>query len=516
MVFSCESHAAAPSHGGALLIASEGEEANLNPHLVTGASGQPVINNIFNLLIYMNFKFEIIPGLARSWEVSKDGLTYTFRLARNVTWHDGKPFTSADVLYTLNEVYPQNPRGAWWKPGENVFPSAPDPYTFVIRLKEPFAPLLTTLAFQVTGPNILPKHLYEGTDIKKNPHNSKPVGTGPFMFKEWIKGSHIELVRNPNYFAKGKENKPYIDRLVFRTVPDSSARVLALKKGEIDFIPSTFVPLEDLADLRKDKNIVIDRRGGGPETIKFLLFNLRQPPLSNKLVRQAVAYAIDKNAISNLALAGEAKMAKSILTANTVWAYNPKVADYTYNVKKANELLDKAGYPKAADGTRFKVRLATIAGRGSDPAVIEVIQDCLKKVGIDAQMSTMELSSFYDAVFMRWDFDIVLQQAATGPDPTAGVSRFLHSKQIKKATFVNAMAYSNPEVDKLLDMEYKQTDKKQRAATWQKIQQIVLDDLPVMPIYESIVANAYRANWADIVTTLYGTAQSREDAYMKK
>jgi peptide/nickel transport system substrate-binding protein len=498
------------------MIAVEGEEANLNPHLVTGASGQPVLNNIFNLLIYMNFKFEIIPGLARSWEVSKDGLTYTFHLAKNATWHDGKPCTSADVDYTLKEIYPQSPRGAWWKPGVNVFTETPDPYTFVIKLKETFAPLLATLAFQVTGPSILPKHLYEGTDVKKNPFNSKPIGTGPFMFKEWVKGSHIELVRNPNYFAKGTENKPYLDRVVFRTIPDSSARVLALKKGEIDLLPSTFLPLDDIADLSKDKNIVVDRRGGGPETIKFLLFNLRQPPLSNKLVRQAIAYAIDKEAIRTLALAGEAKLAKSIVTANTVWAFNPKVPQYTYDIKKANALFDKAGYPKGADGTRFKVRIATIAGRGSDPAVIEVIQDSLKKVGVDAQMSTAELSSFYDAVFMRWDFDIVLQQAATGPDPTAGVSRFLHTKQIKKATFVNAMGYSNPEVDRLLDIEFKQTDKKQRAASWHKIQQLVLDDLPLLPIYESIFANAYRANWADLVTTLYGTAQSREDAYIKK
>ena len=414
------------------------------------------------------------------------------------------------------KIYPQNPRGAWWKPGENVFPEAPDPYTFVIKLKEPFAPLLPTLAFEVTGPKILPKHLYEGTDLKKNPYNNKPIGTGPFMFKEWVKGSHIELVRNPNYFAKGKENKPYVDRIVFRTIPDSSARILALKKGEIDYIPSTFVPLEEIADLRKDKNIIVDKRGGGPETIKYFLFNLRNPPLSNKSVRQAIAYAMDKDAIYNLALAGEANIARSILTANTTWAFNPKVTDYTYDPKKANELLDKAGYPRGSDGMRFKMRIGTIAGRGSDPVVVEVVRDSLKKVGIDAQMFTAELSSFYDTVFMRWDFDMVLQQAATGPDPTAGVSRFLHSRQIKKATFVNAMGYSNPEVDKLLDLEYKQVDRKQRAASWHRIQQIVMDELPLIPVYESAIANVYRSNWADIVTTLYGSAQSREDAYMKK
>lgn len=286
-LFMPHAYAAQPSHGGTLIIAVEGEDSSLNPHLVASATAQPVINNIFNLLVYMDFNFEIIPGLARSWNVSKDGLTYTFNLAKNAAWHDGKPFTSADVLYSLKEIYPQNPRRSWWKPNVNFFLEAPDAYTFLIKLKEPFAPLLTTLAFQVTGPNILPKHLYEGTDLKKNPYNNKPIGTGPFMFKEWVKGSHIELVRNENYFARGKENKPYIDRLVFQIIPDSSARILALKKGEIDFIPATFVPLEEIAELRKDRNIIVDNRGGGSEGIRFLLFNLRHPTLSNKLVRQA-------------------------------------------------------------------------------------------------------------------------------------------------------------------------------------------------------------------------------------
>lgn len=516
VLFAPSVYAAEPRHGGTFIQALEGEEANLNPHIVTSATALPLTNSIFNLLVYMDLNRNFIPGLARSWKVSEDGLTYTFNLVRNATFHDGKPCTSADVLYTLKELYPQNPRGAWWKPGVNVFLEAPDPYTFVIKLKEPFAPLLTTLAYQVTGPNIIPKHLYEGTDFRKNPYNNKPVGTGPFMFKEWRRGSHYEMVRNPNYFARGKENKPYVDRVVFKIIPDGSARVMALKKGEVDFISSTVIPLEEIPELRKDPNIVVDGRGGGSETIKFLFFNLRQPPLSNKLVRQAIAYAIDKKQIFNLAIAGEGKMVKSFISSDNTWAYNPKVPDYAYDPQKANMLLDEAGYPRGPDGTRFKIRLATIVGRGSDPVVLEIIRDALKRVGIDGQMSTTEVASFYDAVFMRWDFDVALQQAATGPDPTAGVSRFLHSRNIRKTTFVNAMGYSNPEVDKLVDLEFKQIDREQRAATWYRVQEIVLDDLPYLPVYQSPVANCYRSVWADVVTSLQSDGQSREDAYMKK
>ena len=128
--------AAEPKRGGALIVAIEGEEGNLNPHLVTGSVTQMITSNIFNFLVYMDFDFKIIPELAESWRVSKDGLTYTFNLVKNASWHDGKPFTAADILYTFDHIFPNHPRaGVWWKPNVTSV-EAPDPYTVVIRLKQ--------------------------------------------------------------------------------------------------------------------------------------------------------------------------------------------------------------------------------------------------------------------------------------------------------------------------------------------------------------------------------------------
>ena len=201
------------------------------------------------------------------------------------------------MVYTLKEIYPYNARaGSHWK-RLNPVVEAPDKYTVVIKLKEPFTLFLDLLSSQNAGAYILPKHLYEGTDLKKNPYNNKPIGTGPFMFKEWARGSHIELVKNPNYFARGKEGKPYIDRLVFRVIPAPASRILALKKGDVDFIPANSVPLEDVPDLRKDPRVIVDPPGSVRMTNKFLYYNLRNPPLSNKTVRQAIAHAIDKKKI---------------------------------------------------------------------------------------------------------------------------------------------------------------------------------------------------------------------------
>lgn len=505
--------AAGPKHGGTFIFAVEGEEASLNPHLVHSAANGPVEENIYNLLFTLDRDSNFVPSLAKAYKVSEDGLTYTFSLVHNATWHDGKPFTSADVVYTLNEIYPHNARaGLYWRRLKPVV-EAPDKYTVVIKLKEPYALLLDLLSSTNAGAYILPKHLYEGTNLKTNPYNSKPVGTGPFMFKEWVRGSRIELVRNPHYFEAGK---PYIDRLVFQIIPDPASRILALQKGDVDFIPANSVPLDDAPELRKDPRLVVDPPGTVRMTNKFLYFNLRKPPLSNKLVRHAIAYAINKKKILDLIMPGEGKEAKSIISSAMKWAYDPNLPEYPYNIEKANALLDKAGYPRGASGVRFKVRLACVGGRGSDPMIAQVIRSQLKQAGIDAQISCTDRATFVDAIFIRWDFDLAIQQAALGPDPTIGVSRLIDSKNIRKAAFANGVGYSNPEVDKLLGEEFRQVTRKKRAAIWDRIQEIVMDDLPYLPIYETPQLNTHRAVWGGIDTGPNGDYYNFQDVYLKK
>jgi peptide/nickel transport system substrate-binding protein len=516
ILFAPAVNAAAPKHGGTFIFAVEGEEANLNPHVVHSAANGPIEENIFNLLITQDLNFNFVPSLAAAHKVSKDGLTYTFSLVKNAAWHDGKPFTSADAVYTLKEIYRHNARaGSHWQ-RLNPMVEAPDKYTVVIKIKEPFTLFLDLLASTNAGAYIFPKHLYEGTDLKKNPYDSRPIGTGPFLFKEWVRGSHIELARNPNYFARGKEGKPYIDRLVFRVIPDPSTRVLALRKGDVDFIPANSVPLEEAPDLRKDARIIVDPPGAVRATTKFLYFNLRNTPLSNKTVRQAIAHAIDKKKIIDLVVLGEGKEAKSIVSSVMKWAYNPKVPDYGFSLDRANSLLDKAGYPRSSSGTRFKVRLSCIGGRGSDPMIAEVMRDQLKQVGIDVQIVSADRAAFVDALFMRWDFDLAIQQAALGPDPMIGVSRLIHSNNIKKAAFANGVGYSNPEVDKLLDEEFRQISRDKRAAMWRRVQEIVMEELPYLPIYEHPQLNTRRTVWADVNTGPNGDYYNLEDAYLRK
>ena len=171
------------------------------------------------------------PLLAKSWEISEDGLTYTFHLREGVKWHDGEPFTSADVIYSFSDFLPQafsRTKRVMSFVGEMT---APDDHTVVFKLREPYAAFL--IIFEVTGGTMVPKHIYEGTDIFKNPANEHPIGTGPFKFDEWSKGSHIHLVRNDDYWQEGK---PYLDDLYFRIIPDANSRAIAFEQGQVDLL----------------------------------------------------------------------------------------------------------------------------------------------------------------------------------------------------------------------------------------------------------------------------------------
>jgi peptide/nickel transport system substrate-binding protein len=201
-----------------------------------------------------------------------------------------------------------------------------------------------------------------------------------------------------------------------------------------------------------------------------------------------------------LALVGVGRVAKSIINTEMKWAFNSKAPDYPYDPAKAETLLDKAGYPRGKDGIRFKKRFLVIGGRGSDGRVGEVIRDQLKQVGIEAELIATDRATFVNTMFMNWDFDMAFQQGATAPDPTVGATRFIATNMIMKSPFVNATGFSNPEVDKLLDGEFKEQNKEKRVALWHRIQVIFNEELPMIPIYEQPLINVYRSEWTDVIT----------------
>lgn len=505
---------ASPKRGGTFIMALGGEPATASAHLTTDTDTLMVATNIFSSLIGLDYNFDPVPDLAEKWSVSPDGLTYSFNLVKNASWHDGNPLTAADVEFTFNDVLAKvHPRASSWWPTVAAA-KATDPYTFVVTLKEPYAPFMTVLGNTLgSGTLILPKHIYQGTDPKTNPANQHPVGSGPYKFSKWNKGSYIELVRNDSYFRKGF---PYLDRVIAQFMPDSASRLLAFERGEVDFINWYIVPYDQVKRLRKDARFkVIDKGGEAAATNEYLLFNLRNEKLKDVRVRRAIAYTVDREQIKAKALFGEGKIAHSFINSGLKWVFEGESDVYGKpNLEKANALLDGAGFRRKPDGKRFDLRLAWASGREYEGRAAEIMRDNLRSVGIDVKIETMDRSTFIDKIFRNWDFDMANQLFTTGPDPTISVTPRYHTKQIKKAAFVNAMGYSNPKLDAIFDAEVHEQDRDKRKEMWHEAQRILMSDLPGLPIFEVPVVNVASAKFNNVITGPDGYYQSRTSTYL--
>ncbi len=494
--FPCPVHAQEKSkYGGTFIIGIGADPASLN--LAAGFSTVDTLAgaNIYNMLVKSDSDLNPRPDLAESWKISEDGLTYTFHLVKNATWHDGVPFTSADVKFTFTEVMNKHhPRGAVvLKAVESV--ETPDPYTVVFKLRHPYDPLLKFMGNEAF---VIAKHLYENTDILKNPYNLKPVGTGPFVFKEWKRGSHIILERNPSYFKPGK---PYLDKIIVRIVPDPSSRMIAFEAKEIDYLYYVMLPSSEVSRFKNRPGFVVSSKGheDGP-SIMMINFNLRKPPFNNLKVRQAIAHAIDKEYIEEKADYGLGKPAIGPIASVMRWAFNPNVKLFEFNPKKAEQLLDEAGYPKGADGIRFKTSIIADRGTFLYAKAAEIIRDYLGKIGIPVELKLLDRSSMIDATYIRWDFDMQVHGLGTGPDPAIAVARTYVSTNIKPVAFANASGYSNKEVDELFALAEKAPAVKKRAEYYHKVQEIIVRDLPYLWLSEYGLNSAWRDEFKGVHT----------------
>ncbi|MDQ3412981.1 MAG: ABC transporter substrate-binding protein, partial [Chloroflexota bacterium] len=268
---------------GTLIVSLAGEPLSFNPNLQFDATGYVVACNIFSTLVTLDADYNVLPDLARSWEVAADGLTVTFDLVRRVEWHDGEPVTAADVKYSLEAIMTDEsaPANSILGPIESV--DAADDTTVVLNLSAPSASLVGSLAWY--GTFVLPAHIYEGTDWTTNEANQAPVGSGPFRFASYTPAASIDLLTNYDYYGDG----PYVDRLIFQIIPDADTAVQALRNGEIDLVYSPPMPMSRLAELRQTPGIMVGEQVA--PGAYALGFHLEAGPTSKREVRYALAQA---------------------------------------------------------------------------------------------------------------------------------------------------------------------------------------------------------------------------------
>src|SRR5262249_34407396 len=277
-----------PKRGGTAIVVIGADPAILNPNVTVGAPDVLTGCMLYDGLVRFAEGFHIVPSLAKSWEIAPDGLTYTFHLAA-ASWSDGKPVTADDVKFTLLEISSKY-GSKFVAPGKAIKDiETPDPQTVVVRLSKPFGPFLFSLACEQNAA-ILPAHVFRGTDALKNPASHvSPITAGPFQLQEWVRGDHLTLVRNPNYWTAGQ---PYRDRII-KICPVSPARLLALQAGEVDYIDQYYFPLSAHDLLAKDPRFVLKEVSYPSDDL--IILNTRKAPLDRPQVRQALLTAIDRN-----------------------------------------------------------------------------------------------------------------------------------------------------------------------------------------------------------------------------
>ena len=491
-----------PSYGGTLV---EGYLIEPKDLWLPMSSQNParLMIHVYSGLIAMNHNLEPIPDLAYNWEISDDMLTYTFHLFDNVTWHDGVKFTSADVKFSYEKILkPYHPEVStyWTDFAELDRVDTPDDYTAVLHFKKKWAPALIYMT--VTHSTISPKHILENLTVDemkdpiKNPVYNKPIGTGPFKFVEWVRGSHIALERNPNYHRTDSHGNrlPYLDRYVVKFIPEPASLILALVKGEIDCVFTDF-PIEytDWAEAISGMKVQIG--GDVWSYVTRLRCNLREGPLSNKKVRQAISYAIDREEILDKAQMGLGEPVSGPYGPIGSWAYNPDIGGtYYYDPDKANALLDEAGYPRGADGKRFKIEILIKIGRPDEKAIAELTRDWLEDVGIEVEIKIQDFASFIDLLYVRWEFDIAIERQGAGITPDY-YAKFYTSDQIVRIGWRNAMGYNNSRIDELFQQGRETLDREEHKEIYGEIQEILVEDLPDIYIYESMLIFAWKEEY---------------------
>jgi len=460
--------------GGTLIVSLMGDPMGLNPD--TGMPDDnyvPVAQNIFNKLIKLNAYQEIIPDLAKDWAYSEDGKTLTFNLNEGVTWHDGKPFTSADVKATFDTIVEKKGFAASFLTNVKEI-ACPDDLTVEFRLSDPDVSLLGNLAWIST--DILPAHILK-TGVWED--WTKPIGTGPFKFVSWEKGVSITLEKNPDYFAA----TPHLDKVVFSVITDQNTTAQSFYNGEVDVLGGN-PPYSEVERFKTDADIATTETRLSSRF--YVTFNTTREPFDDVRVREAVALAINQDDIINKALKGLGEPSKYYISPNYDWALNEEATVPERDVEKAKGLLEAAGYKADANGNYLTLTI-DVFNPDPFPDMATVLKDNLRDIGIDAKLNVMEYANWMEQVYTNRDFSLTLLTGYQGPDISAIYSR------IASAGDMNITGYKNAELDKLLTDGASCLDEKDRAPYYKDLQKILARDFILVPMSEWIDLSPHRS-----------------------
>ena len=473
--------AGSPAYGDTLVEASIGDISGLIPNITGDSASQEIGGLIYSTLVRTNKDLEVEGELAERWEISGDELTITFHLRKGVKWHDGEEVTAEDVDFTYRYMIDPKTPTAYAESFRQVRRAeVVDRYTYRVTYDKPYAPGLLSW-----GIWILPRHILEpawkaGVDLRTTEQNRRPVGSGAYRFVEWKTGEKVVLESNHDYF----EGRPYINRVVYRIIPDSSTIFLELKAKNIDMAGLTPIQFRRQTEYPAFQK-AFHRYQYLANGYTYLGFNLRDPRFQDRRVRQAIAHAIDKQEIIDGVLLGLGRPAVGPYKPGTWW-YKADVKTFPFDPDRAKALLAEVGWKPGRDGILekdgkpFSFTIRTNQGNLVRQQTAEIIQRRLKAIGIDVKIHVVEWAAFLNTFIRKRDFEAIILGWGLGQEPDQ--YDIWHSSKTGSEEF-NHISYKNPRVDDLLEAGRRTFDQAKRKKIYGELQEIMAEDQPVVFLF---------------------------------
>ncbi|MFA5142663.1 MAG: peptide-binding protein [Candidatus Omnitrophota bacterium] len=487
-----------PCYGDAIVVSSISDARTLVPILASDSASCTVCDRLFNGMVKYDKNVRITGELAESWEITGGGLIITFHLKRNVKWHDGKPFTARDVLFTYNKLIDPKVKTPYSGDFERIrLLETVDDYTVKVTYKEPFAPALSSW-----GMWIMPEHLLKDEDLNSTKFSRNPVGTGPYKFKSWRTGEKIELVSNRDYF----EGRPCIDRYIYRIIPDDATIFLELETRGVDL--STLSPLEYTRQTDNKFFRTYYNKFRYPSFgYNFMAYNLSDPKFRDLKVREAINYAVNREDIVRTIFFGLAEATTGPFMKES-WAYNRDVMPAAYDPGRAKALLGEAGWRDTngdgwleKDGVKFEFTVLVNQGNGERLRSAEMIQKYLEDVGIKVKIRIVEWSTMISEFLDKRRFEAVIMGWFLPRDPDC--YDIWHSSKTREGEF-NFAGYKNEEVDRLLVEGRRIFDEAQRAGIYRRIHSLIYADQPYLFLYTSDILPIVSSRFRNVKTSAIG------------
>ncbi|MDR1397615.1 MAG: peptide-binding protein [Desulfarculales bacterium] len=468
-----------PATGDTVVIATIGDATSMIPMITSDTASHEMSAFCYNGLLKYDKDLSLVGDLAQSWRISEDNLTITFYLRQNVRFHDGQPYTAHDALFNWRfMVDPATPTGYSYDYEQVAEAEVLDDYTFQVRYAAPYAPGLASW----TLPQ-MPRHLLEGQDPRQSPLSRHPVGTGPYLFRQWNPGESLTLSYNRDYF----EGRPCLDAVVYRIIPDLATIFMELSALGLDWSTLTPVQYQRQANSEFFQNN-FNKYKYLSSSYSFIGWNMRDPRFQDIRIRRAMSHAIDRREIIKGVLLGMGQEATGPLKPGTYW-YNPNVPRYEYDPQKALQLFKEAGWELAPDGRLrnaggdpFDFVLITNQGNTSRQNAGVFIQYRLAQVGIKVDLRVIEWTSFLQEFVNQRRFDAVLLGWTIPPDPSPSLYSVFHSSN-RDPGKLNITGYASQELDALLEQELKVLEQTERKVLHDRIQEIIARDQPYTFLY---------------------------------